>query len=144
MKTINQLCAFMENRKGQLAEILSILSDNGVDLKALNIAETTDYGVLRLIADDSDKAANCLKQSGIIVSVNPVFAVAVPDRPGGLKELLIKLANYDVDIEYMYSVFGHKDGVAYMIIAPKDMEKMATGLEKNNITTADSQDLGLC
>jgi len=144
MKTINQLCAFMENRQGQLAEILEILSNENIDLKALNIAETTDYGVLRLIADNSEKAAKALKDAGCIVSLNPVFALAVPDRPGGLKDLLEKLAADGVDIEYMYSVFGQKEGLAYMIVSAKDMEYMQRCLDKNEIKSADTHELGIC
>ena len=144
MKTIKQVCAFMENRQGQLAELLEVLSVNGIDLRALNVAETTDYGVARLIADNSGKAAEVLKNAGCIVSLNEVFAVSVPDRPGGLKELLEKLASDGVDIEYMYSVFGHKNGLAYMIVSAKNMECMQESLDKNQIIAADSKELGLC
>ena len=143
MNNIYQLSAFMENRQGQLVSILSVLSEHGIDLRALNVAEVSDYGVLRLIADEPEKAQKALTDAGFVIAVNPVFAVAVPDRPGGLNELLKKLADDGVDIEYMYSVFGHKDGLAYMIIAAKNMQTMQMSLDKNNITAADSLALGL-
>ena len=143
MKNIYQLSAFMENKKGQLASILSVLSDNNIDLRALNIAEIADYGVLRVIADDPEKARKVLMEAGFVIAVNPVFAVAVPDRPGGLNDLLQLLAADGVDIEYMYSVFGHKEGLAYMIIAAKNMQAMQASLDKNHIEAADSLALGL-
>ncbi len=143
MKNIYQLSAFMENRKGQLSDILSVLSEHGIDLRALNVAEVSDYGVLRLIADDPEKAQRALTEAGFVIAVNPVFAVAVPDRPGGLSELLQLLAADGVDIDYMYSVFGHKDGTAYMIIAAKNMQTMQASLDRNNIPAADSLALGI-
>ncbi|MBQ6603711.1 MAG: ACT domain-containing protein [Eubacterium sp.] len=143
MKNIYQLSAFMENKKGQLAAILSVLSEHGIDLRALNVAEVSEYGVLRLIPDDPEKAQKALTEAGFVIAVNPVFAVAVPDRPGGLNDLLQLLAGDGVDIEYMYSVFGHKDGLAYMIIAAKNMQTMQESLDRHNITAADSLALGL-
>jgi len=143
-KTINQISVFMENRQGQLAEILKILSNAKVDLRALNVAETEDYGVLRLIADDSEKTQAVLAKEGILVTINRVLAVSVPDRPGGLCELLETLAADGVDIEYMYSVFGKTNGKAYMIMSAKDMDVMETSLNKNNIDSADNTEMGIC
>ena len=105
--TIHQISVFLENRAGQLAEITGILSEHQVDLRALNIAETSDYGVLRLIVSDAQKASSVLLEHGFILTMTPVTAVAVPDRPGGLSELLRVLSEAQIDIEYMYSV-DHK------------------------------------
>ena len=110
--TIQQISVFLENRAGQLAEITSVLAKNNIDLRAIHIAETTDYGVLRIIADRSQDAANVLLNNGFILSMTPVVAAAVPDRPGGLAQLLAVLAQADMDIEYMYSMFGRGDGLA--------------------------------
>ena len=139
MNTIKQICAFMENRPGQLADLLSILSKNNINLRALNVAETSDYGILRIITDDSEGAEKCLAAEGFIVSVNPVFAIAVDDKPGGLNELLDKLAGDGVDIEYMYSIFRYEAGKAYMIISAKNMDVMAQSLEKHNIESASNE-----
>ena len=141
--SITQISIFLENRAGQLSEITKILSENSIDLKALNIAETADYGILRIISDDSDKAANLLRDNGFIVTETPVAAAAVPNKAGGLNDLLNIISNEEIDIEYMYSVFGQKDGLAYMIFKVKDVEAFISVLEKYFITVADNSDLGI-
>ena len=141
--TIQQISVFLENRAGQLAEITSVLAKNNIDLRAIHIAETTDYGVLRLIADRAQDAANVLLNNGFILSMTPVVAAAVPDRPGGLAQLLTVLAQADVDIEYMYSMFGRGDGLAYMVFRVKDAEQLETILRSHGVTPAAGPDLGL-
>lgn len=141
--SITQISIFLENRAGQLSEITKILSENSIDLKALNIAETADYGILRIISDDSDKAAKLLRDNGFIVTETPVAAAAVPNKAGGLNDLLNIISNEEIDIEYMYSVFGQKDGLAYMIFKVKDVEAFISVLEKYFITVADNSDLGI-
>ncbi|MCI8680512.1 MAG: ACT domain-containing protein [Oscillospiraceae bacterium] len=107
--TIHQISVFLENRAGQLADITAILSESRVDLRAINIAETADYGVLRLIVDDAQRASAVLLERGFILTMTPVVAVAVPDRPGGLSEVLQIISREGIDVEYMYSVFGQKN-----------------------------------
>ena len=141
--SITQISIFLENRAGQLSEITKILSENSIDLKALNIAETADYGILRIISDDSDKAAKLLRDNGFIVTETPVAAAAVPNKAGGLNDLLNIISKEGIDIEYMYSVFGQKDGLAYMIFKVKDVEAFISVLEKYFITVADNSDLGI-
>ena len=141
--TIQQISVFLENRAGQLAEITNVLAQNNIDLRAIHIAETTDYGVLRLIADRAQDAANVLLNNGFILSMTPVVAAAVPDRPGGLAQLLTVLANAAIDIEYMYSMFGRGDGLAYMIFRVNDVEQLNTVLRSHGITPVSGEDLGL-
>ena len=141
--SITQISIFLENRAGQLSEITKILSENSIDLKALNIAETADYGILRIISDDSDKAAKLLRDNGFIVTETPVAAAAVPNKAGGLNDLLNIISKEEIDIEYMYSVFGQKDGLAYMIFKVKDVEAFISVLEIYFITVADNSDLGI-
>ena len=141
--SITQISIFLENRAGQLSEITKILSDNSIDLKALNIAETADYGILRIISDDSDKAAKLLRDNGFIVTETPVAAAAVPNKAGVLNELLNIISKEEIDIEYMYSVFGQKDGLAYMIFKVKDVEAFVSVLKKYFVTVADNSDLGI-
>ena len=141
--SITQISIFLENRAGQLSEITKILSENSIDLKALNIAETADYGILRIISDDSDKAAKLLRDNGLIVTETPVAAAAVPNKAGGLNELLNIISKEEIDIEYMYSVFGQKDGLAYMIFKVKDVDAFTSVLKKYFVTVADKSDLGI-
>ncbi len=140
---IQQISVFLENRKGQLAEITHLLAENGVDLRAISIAETTDYGLARMIVDDSAKASSILLEKGNILSLNPVWAIRVPDRPAGLSELLMKLADNGVDIEYMYSLFAHKGEYAYMVIQTADEEALKGALEGSDIKVIGMEELGL-
>lgn len=143
MNTISQVSAFIENRPGMLREILGILSEEGINLRALNVAENEDYGILRIIPDNIEKTMKVLKANEYLVSEIQVCAIEVPDEPGGLERLLEQLANDGVDIQYMYSVFAFKEGKAYMIISAKDVVIMSRSIEKNNITTADKDTLGI-
>ena len=132
--TIPQISVFLENKAGQLADITGILSD---------IAETADYGVLRLIVDDAAKASSILLEQGFILTMTPVVGVAVPDTPGGLSNVLSVISRAEIDVEYMYSVFGQKDGQACMIFRVADTEGLAGVLEKNGIGMISGEDLGL-
>ena len=113
--TIQQLSVFLENRAGQLSGVTELLAANHIDMQALNIAETADYGVLRLIVDMPQRAAGLLREHGFIVRETPVVLAPVSDKPGGLNAVLSNIAAADIDIEYMYSGMGQKNGLAYMI-----------------------------
>ena len=141
--TIHQISVFLENRSGQLAEITGILSDNHIDLRAISIAETADYGVLRLIVNKPQEASAILLEHGFILSMTPVVAVTVPDQPGGLSNLLSVLSSAGIDIEYMYSVFGQSNGLAYMIFRVSNLEKFGAVLSANGITAVPGGDLGI-
>ena len=140
---IHQISVFLENRTGQLAEITKLLSDAGVDIRALSIAETADYGLARMIVDDCHKASQILLQHGDILSMTPVWAVEVPDRPGGLSEVLGVLADASVDVEYMYSLFTHKEGNAYMVMRVSDDPKFLSALGDQKIKLMTKEELDL-
>ncbi len=140
---IRQITVFLENRAGRLLEITKLLSDNNIDLRALNIAETTDYGLLRIIADDTEKALKVLSDNGVIATTTKVLAVAVPNVTGGLTNLLEILANANVDLAYMYSIFGRSDGVAYMILHLNNSDEVATLLNSKGISVATPEMLGI-
>ena len=140
---IHQISVFLENRIGQLAEITQLLANDGIDIRALSIAETSDYGLARMIVDDSYKASSILLKHGDILSMTPVWAVEVPDRPGGLAEVLGVLAEAHVDVEYMYSLFTHKDDKAYMVLRISDEPKFLSTLGDKRIKIMTKQELGL-
>ena len=140
---IHQISVFLENRTGQLAEITALLADAHVDIRAISIAETADYGLARLIVDDSFKASSILLQHGDILSMTPVWAVEVPDTPGGLSDLLKVLAEQSVDVEYMYSLFAGKDGHAYMILRISEEPTFLDALGKRKIKVMTKDELGL-
>ena len=140
---IHQISVFLENRTGQLAEITRLLADNGIDIRAISIAETSDYGLARMIVDDSHKASEVLLKHGDILSMTPVWAVEVPDRPAGLAEVLAVLAENHVDVEYMYSLFTHKEGMAYMVMRVSDEPKFLSTLGDRKIRIVGMEELGL-
>ena len=141
--SIHQISVFLENRTGQLAEITQLLADNGIDIRAISIAETADYGLARMIVSDSHKASSVLLEHGDILSMTPVWAVEVPDQPGGLAQLLAALAEQKVDVEYMYSLFAHKDGNAYMVLRISDESKFLGALSAHRIKVVFADELGL-
>ncbi len=140
---VNQISVFLENRNGQLAEITGLLAENEINLRAISIAEAADYGVLRLIADDSEKATNVLLSNGNIINMNPVTVVAVPDKPAGLSELLKLLADGEVSIEYMYSLFTHQNDRAYMVFRVADYDAFIKLLTAHGLVPVKAEELGL-
>lgn len=140
---IHQISVFLENHAGQLAQVTRVLANNDIDMRAISIAETTDYGVLRLIVDDAQKAMNILLAEGFILSMTPVHVVAVPDEAGGLAPVLEALAEGNLDIEYMYSLFTHQEGKAYMVFRNSDEEKFVSLLAARGIKLASKEELGL-
>ncbi len=140
---IHQISVFLENRAGQLAELTGLLAKENIDIRAISIAETTDYGLVRMIVDNSKKASDALLAHGNVLSMTPVLAVEVPDRPAGLAELLKVFEEYNINIEYMYSLFTHREGMAYMVIKVADEESVLKVAEKGLITLAGAEFLGL-
>ena len=140
---VYQISVFLENRAGQLAEISGILAENNIDLRAISIAETADYGVLRMIVDNAQKATGILMEHGYLMSMTPVLVVAVPDAPGGIAPVLATLAEGDLDIEYMYSLFTHIEGKAYIVFRVAETEKFISLLAEKGITPATSEELGI-
>ena len=141
--TIHQISVFLENRTGQLAEITQLLADNHVDIRALSIAETADYGLARMIVNDAHKASSVLLEHGDVLSMTPVWAVQVPDSPGGLAELLAALAEKEIGIEYMYSLFVQQDGCAVMVLRISDEAAFEAALNEHHIKLMSAQELGL-
>ena len=120
----NQISVFLENANGRLTQITGILAENNIDLQALNIAEASDYGILRVIVDDEEKALKVLSDNGFIAKMSPVTVAVVPNKPGGLHALLKKMSDENIGIEYMYSIFGGADGDAKMIFKSDNSEKL--------------------
>ena len=140
---ILQISVFLENRAGQLAEITRLLAQEGVDIRALSIAETSDYGLARMIVSDSHKASDVLLHHGDILSMTPVYAVEVPDSPGGLAEMLGLLAENHIDVEYMYSLFFHAPGKACMVLRITNEPMFLSVLGTNRVRIVGMEELGL-
>jgi hypothetical protein len=127
---VEQISIFLENKSGRLAEITDILAKNRVNIRALSLADTADFGILRLIVDDIVKAARLLKEGGFTVSKNEVVAVVLPDRPGGLAGILSALQGKNVNVEYMYAFVQKSEGNAVLIFRFDEIEKAIDTLLK--------------
>jgi hypothetical protein len=120
---VQQLSVFVENRTGRLAEILAYLRNGNVDIRALSIADTTDFGILRLIVDKPEAAEKALREGHFTVRRTPVIAISVSDVPGGLYAVLSGLEQENVGIEYMYAFVSHGTDSAWVILKVSDPEK---------------------
>lgn len=127
---INQLSVFVENRQGRLAEITKVLQDNAVDIRALSIADTKEFGILRLIVSDPKKAALVLKEEGFTVSLTKVIGIGIDDEPGGLYGAMKVLCEHKISVEYMYAFISRSVEKAYVILRVTDNEKASEILKE--------------
>ena len=138
---VEQISIFLENKPGRLSEVTKILSDAAVNIRALSIADTSDFGVLRLIVDDNRKAENALKGGDFTVKKTDVLAVEVEDRPGGLHHILELLEKQNINVEYMYA-FVHPSGDnAVMIFRFDHINEALNALEANGVKVVDGDTL---
>jgi hypothetical protein len=119
---IQQISVFLENTAGRLADVTKVLKDGGVNLRALMVADTADFGILRIVVDNSEKAQKLLKEAGFITRVTEVLAVTVVDKPGALYEVMSLLNENSINIEYMYVSLGKTDNTAVVIYKVEDIE----------------------
>lgn len=130
---VEQISIFIENKEGRLAEVTAILRDAGVNIRALSLADTTDFGVLRFIVNDNEKAEIALKQEGFTVGKTKVLAVEVEDVPGGLNKILDPLWQSEINVEYMYAFANPQCKNAIMIFRFDDYKKAIELLTRHNI-----------
>ena len=122
--SVKQISVFLENRPGALVEMTKALADANIDMRGLSLAETSDFGIVRLIVDDVLGTANTLKDAGFVASMTEVLAVEVPNVPGGLNKVLEILNGTGINVEYMYAISGNKSlETAYMIFRVNDNDK---------------------
>ncbi|NLD19284.1 MAG: acetolactate synthase [Clostridiales bacterium] len=138
---IKQVSVFVENKFGRVAEILDILKDNDINMSALSLADTTGFGILRLIVNDPSKTADALRNQGITVKTTDVLAVSMDDKPGGLASLLNILKEAQVSIEYMYAFIGKNEGTAAMVMKVDDQAKAVNCLESKGVYMLDAHDI---
>ena len=138
---VKQLSVFIENKKGRLSEALNALSATGIDISALSLADTTDFGVLRLIVDDPEKAKTVLTEQGIFVRINHVLAVPMNDVPGGAGAVLKLLAANDLNVEYMYAFVGRVSGKALTVLRTDDSARAENVLHAGGYGTVAPADI---
>jgi hypothetical protein len=130
---VEQISVFLENKAGRLAEVTKVLGEAGINIRALSLADTTDFGILRLIVNDYQKAKEVLKQQGFTVGKTEVVAVEVPDRPGGLAWVLQVLSDSQINVEYMYAFVQHSGKNAVIIFRFDNLEKAIKLLQEQGV-----------
>ena len=138
---VKQISVFLENKSGRLAEVTNILATNNININALSLADTTDFGILRLIVNKPELAEAVLKESGLAVSCTNVIAVGVEDKPGGLAKVLEILYKASIGLEYTYAFLGKKSNIVMVILRVEDPEKAIGVLRNNNIKVLLSHDI---
>lgn len=138
---IKQLSIFVENKPGRLSAITKLLGDNGIDIRALSIADTRDFGILRIIVTNPDKAIEVLRSANCTVSLTNVIAIGVNDQPGGLAAAMDVLYKNNISVEYMYAFVTPTEGTAYVILRVENNDKALEALKENNIVTLTAEEI---
>ena len=140
---IRQVSVFLENKVGRVMEITEVLGENKINLRALSLADTSDFGILRMIVDNVDRAIMSLKDKGFIVKETEVVAVEVPDKPGGLAQVLEILCIANINVEYMYAFFEQPKDKALLIFRFENSEKAIEVLVSKGIQIVGGEALGI-
>lgn len=130
---IKQISLFLENKKGRLAHVCRVLGDAGINIRALSIADTADFGVLRLIVNEPLKAYEILKETGFVVNITDVLAIEVPDIPGGLAAALEELDQAGINVEYTYAFIGNASKDALVIIRVENPREAIEAIKESGI-----------
>ena len=134
---IKQLSVFLENKQGRMCAAADLLAQNNINIRALSLADTSDFGILRLIVDKPEEGKKILSAAGIVVRVTNVLSLTMEDTPGGTLGVLRLLAERGIGVEYMYAFAGKNDGEAYMIIQSDDLEAAENILSNSGFRQAD-------
>jgi hypothetical protein len=138
---LKQISIFLENKKGRLWKALSILREANINIRALSIADTSEFGILRLIVPDPQKAKASLEDGNFVVKVNEVIAVEVNDEPGGLDAILEILNKADINVEYIYAFVEKKGKKAIVVLRTEDIDAGLKALESGGATVLSSKEV---
>ncbi len=139
--TINQISIFIENRKNALSELTNVLATHNINIRAISLADTNDFGIARIIVENVEQVMGALERSHYIVKSTPVIAVEIPDEAGSLNKILKILADNGRNVEYMYGFTGRKSGSAYMIIRCTDVPETEKVCDQNGIRMISQDEL---
>jgi hypothetical protein len=138
MAVTSQLSLFLQNEAGSLNKACQVLAKNNINIITLSLADTREYGILRLLVQEQEKAQNLLAQAGFVVKNTPVLVVPIPDQPGGLAAILAALDRENINVLYMYAFPSGKDGKALMVFRFEEPEKALAVLENAGFATLDA------
>ncbi|MBQ9321252.1 MAG: ACT domain-containing protein [Eubacterium sp.] len=140
--SVKQISIFVENRPGAMHEMTNVLAENKIDMRALSLAETEGFGIVRIIVDDAYEATTVLKEAGYINKLTPVVVVAIPDETGGLNKVLSLFTDNEINVDYMYAILGGKEiNEAYMIFKVDDPKKAESVLRAKGIRIVQQEEM---
>ncbi len=140
--SLKQISVFLENKPGMMFSVTELLAQNNIDMRALSLAETSEFGIVRLIVDDVYATSTVLKDAGFIHNITKVLGVAIPDEPGGLHHVLQALKDADINVEYMYAFLGGKESEhAYMIFRVQDNKAAVAAMAAKGIRCVDQDEI---
>lgn len=139
--TVQQISVFIENKEGRIKKALNTLAENNINIRALSIADTTKYGILRLIVSNNQIAITSLEKDGFVVRENDVIVIAIPDEPNGLNSTLEILDKNDINLEYLYAFSSNNTDKAIVVMRLENMKEAINLLEENNAEILEKEDI---
>ena len=139
--SVKQISIFVENKEGRIKKAINTLGQEKINIRALSIADTTKYGILRLIVSDNEKAIAALEKDGFIVKENEVIILAVPDEPNGLNSTLAVFDEKGINLEYLYAFVSSKTDEAIVVMRLENMEKAIDALKDSNVKILETKDI---
>ena len=139
--SVKQISVFLENRPGTLCEMTKVLADESIDMRAFSLAETSEFGIARILVKDLYKALTVLKNAGYVTAISEAVAVAIPDVPGGLHSVIQSIADAGINLEYMYCFLGGVSGKAYLVCKVPDVAGAEEALAKAGARLVDQEEL---
>ncbi len=138
---VNQISVFIENKEGRIRKAIDILAKENINIRALSVADTLKYGILRLIVSDEEKASEALENEGFLVKKNEIIVISVPDKPNGLNSTLAILDDENINLEYVYAFVSSQIDEAIVAIKVEDSEKAINAFESNNVKLLKREDI---
>ncbi|MBQ6350112.1 MAG: acetolactate synthase [Methanobrevibacter sp.] len=138
---IKQLSIFLQNRMGSLSKPLEVLSNANVNIRAMCMADTSEFGILRLVVDNPEKGKEALEESGFLVKITEIIGVEMNDTPGGLTNVLNIIKDNEIDLEYLYAFTHEKEGKAILLLHSDDIDRLISVLKDSDITVVQSNEV---
>ena len=141
MSNVRQISVFVDNKPNQLAGVMKLIKDSRINVRALSLADTKDFGILRMIVNDTDKAVETLKSASYVVTVTEIVAISIPDSPGQLSRVLDILGSRNVNLEYLYAFLGKSDRAVSFVIRVDDNDNASAALTDSGIIQLTENDI---
>ena len=138
---IKQLSIFLQKKKGSLYDALDVLSKGGINIKALSLADTSDFGILRVVVNNPQKGLEILEEANFLVKMTDIIAIEMNDNPGGLSDVLKTIKDNDIDLEYLYAFTHNKTDKAILLLHTDELDNLVNVLKENNITVVSSEEV---